>query len=501
LNKGAEVREISHSNKLQDFFWEARSRILACYVVLILIFVVFSIPAFRQLLFSRINERVQEDLHEQMDRFQEFAEAQRIGLAESSESDSDEVFQEFLFEEFLSRQLPEDDMFLIALRDGGLYQSSPKALPEPLLADSPLLSYLANAEQTLEGEQDFPDREIDSVLYVAEPVEIDSESEWVFVVAHTTAGERAEAVEATLVIVKVMLVAVLLASILAWVVAGRVLAPLRRLLSTARTISESDLNQRIPVQGSGELAELATTFNSMLDRLQAAFVSQRSFIDDAGHELRTPITIIQGHLELMSDDPEEQQETLSLVNDELDRMSRFVEDLLLLAKAERPDFLMPETVDVSALTQAPYTKAKGLANRDWRLEGEAKGQLVCDRQRITQAVMNLTQNAVQHTRENAIIALGSSRHKNNIRFWVRDTGEGITLDNQEKIFERFARIANRSRPSEGAGLGLSIVRAIAEAHGGQVELFSRPGIGSTFTLVIPLDPPSNRLSYEQNSNL
>lgn len=492
--------EADRSNRWQSFFWEARSRVLACYVLLIVIFAAISVPAFRQLLFSRVNERVQEDLHEQMDRFQEFVEAQRADLAELSRRNSTELFQEFLFEEFLSRQLPEDDMFLIALKDGRLYQSSPIALPEPLKADSPLLNRLADVEQPLSGEQKSEDSEIGSILYVAEPVEIDSESEWIFVVAHTTAGERAEAVEAVILIVEVMLVALLLASILAWIVAGRVLAPLHLIMATARTISESDLNQRIPVQGSGELAEVATTFNSMLDRLQAAFISQRNFIDDAGHELRTPITIIQGHLELMSDDPEEQQETLALVNDELDRMSRFVEDLLLLAKAERPDFLMLETVDVSALTQALYTKAKGLANRDWRLEGEAKGRLVGDRQRLTQAVMNLAQNAVQHTAENATIALGSARHKNNIRFWVRDTGEGIALDNQEKIFERFSRVANRRRRSEGAGLGLSIVRAIAEAHGGQVELFSRPGIGSTFTLVIPLEPPSKSLSYEQDLN-
>lgn len=488
------------SNRWQNFFWEARSRILACYIILIVIFAAISVPAFRQLLFAQLNERVQEDLDEQMDRFQDFVKEQRADLAELSRNNSTELFQEFLFQEFLSRQLPEDDMFLIALKDGRLFQSSPIALPEPLQPNSSLLNRLAEVKQPLSGEQQSSDSEIGSILYVAEPVEIDSESEWVFVVAHTTAGERSEAVEAVVLIVQVMLVALLLASMLAWVVAGQVLAPLRSIMGTVRTISESDLNQRIPVQGSGELAELATTFNSMLDRLQAAFVSQRNFIDDAGHELRTPITIIQGHLELMSDDPEEQQETLALVHDELGRMSRFVEDLLLLAKAERPDFLMLETVDVATLTQELYTKAKGLAARDWRLEGEAKGRLVGDRQRLTQAIMNLAQNAVQHTPENATIALGSARHKNNIRFWVRDTGEGIALDHQEKIFERFARIANRRRRSEGAGLGLSIVRAIAEAHGGQVELFSQPGIGSTFTLVIPLEPPSKSLPYEQNSD-
>src|ERR671914_1906956 len=106
----------------------------------------------------------------------------------------------------------------------------------------------------------------------------------------------------------------------------------------------------------------------MLDRLEEAFASQKSFISDAGHELRTPITIIRGHLDVMNDsDPEERGETLELVQDELDRMSRLVNDLLLLAKANRPDFLLPETVDIDDLTHELFAKASALAERDWQL--------------------------------------------------------------------------------------------------------------------------------------
>lgn len=121
---------------------------------------------------------------------------------------------------------------------------------------------------------------------------------------------------------------------IAWVAVGKVLDPLRLLTKTARSITESDLSQRIVVTGSDEIAELAKTFNQMLDRLDAAFSSQRDFINDASHELRTPITIIRGYLELLGDDPKERRETSEIVNDELERMSRFIDDLLLLAKAE-----------------------------------------------------------------------------------------------------------------------------------------------------------------------
>ena len=136
----------------------------------------------------------------------------------------------------------------------------------------------------------------------------------------------------------------------------------------------------------------------MLDRLEEAFASQKAFISDAGHELRTPITIIRGHLDVMGDDPEERRETLELVGDELDRMGRLVNDLLLLAKASRPDFLQPETIDLDDLTRELFAKASALAparlatRRRW-----ARGRIVADRQRLTQAMMNLSQNAVTHT--------------------------------------------------------------------------------------------------------
>nr|WP_228035415.1 ATP-binding protein [Oculatella sp. LEGE 06141] len=272
---------------------------------------------------------------------------------------------------------------------------------------------------------------------------------------------------------------------MSWLAAGRALLPLRFLTEMARSITGSDLTRRIPVKGSDEIAELSKTFNEMLDRLQATFVSQRNFINDAGHELRTPITIVRGHLELMGSDPQEQGETLDLVFDELDRMNRFVNDLLLLAKAEQPDFLNVAPVDTDLITLEFFAKAKALAERDWRIVIENPGCVVVDRQRLTQAVMNLAHNATHHTRREDTIEIGSSLTATDARFWVRDTGEGIPLAEQERIFERFARGA-KNRRSEGAGLGLAIVSAIAEAHGGRIELSSQVAIGSTFAIILPV---------------
>jgi signal transduction histidine kinase len=175
------------------------------------------------------------------------------------------------------------------------------------------------------------------------------------------------------IVAQVSLMVLAIASLLAWLAAGKVLAPLRLLSQTARSISESNLTERIPVRGSGDIAELAVTFNDMMDRLEATFNSQRQLLNDVGHELRTPITIIRGHLELMGSTPEEQQETLDIVLDELDRISRFINELMLLAKAERPDFLAPEVIDLTLFTEELFTKITTLADRHWQLDALGEG--------------------------------------------------------------------------------------------------------------------------------
>lgn len=473
-------------------FFRARTRILTWYVVLLASSTLVALLAVRPLLFIGVEKRLEVSLVQEQEELRRLAK----GLNPATSQPFGENITA-IFDVFLSRNIPDDDEFLLTLIKGQFYKSSPTALPDDLNRDSELVNHLAQLTQPEQGKKITSDN---TILYLAEPLRIGDEVRGVFVVAHLTTGEREEVDEAFITIFQATLAGWIVASALAWLATGSVLAPLRSLAETARSISESDLSQRILVQGSGEIAELATTFNEMMDRLQSAFTSQRNFINDAGHELRTPITIIRGHLELMGEDPEEQQETLALVDDELDRMIRFVNDLILLAKAERPDFLQLETVEIGSLTQVLYAKAKALADRDWHLDAQGRGQIVTDRQRITEAVMNLAQNAAQHTTQGNVIALGSVINRGTVRFWVRDTGEGIAPADQQRIFKRFARAANSRRRSEGAGLGLAIVQAIAEAHGGQVELFSQPGAGSTFTIVLPLEPPQEILSHASDSH-
>lgn len=484
---------------LQKILWAARTRILLWYVAILVFIFLASIPAFRQLLSAQVDQRVRQDLSEKVDVFKslmsgELLDEEVIELDDPELARKDGRFKQpyskeelaDFFDAYLARQIPEDDIYILVFVKGDFYKSSPRARPDIFKRDSALMQRWAKQTQSEQGKHFTNNAAIGDVLYLVEPVRVGGQDLGVLVVAHTTAGEQAESIEAVGVVIKVIAGVLLIALVLAWFASGRVLAPLRSLSDATRLISEADLTQRLEVQGNGQLADLGHSFNEMMDRLQGAFISQRNFINDAGHELRTPITIIQGHLELMGDDPIEQQETLTIVMDELNRMTRFVDDLVLLAKSEHPDFLQPEIVELEPFTEELIAKAQALADRKWVLEGTVAGQGMFDRQRITQSVMNLAQNATQFTQIGDTIAIGSAISKGKLYFWVRDTGEGIAPHDQFRIFERFARAANSRRRSEGAGLGLSIVKSIVEAHGGEVSVRSQLGQGSTFSIVIPL---------------
>jgi two-component system OmpR family sensor kinase len=266
---------------------------------------------------------------------------------------------------------------------------------------------------------------------------------------------------------------------------GRLLAPLRTLEETAREITATDLSRRIPERGNDDITALTRTINGMLERLDGGFAAQRQFLDDAGHELKTPLTVVRGHLELLDgDDPEELAQTRDLLLDEVDRMSRLVGDLMLLAKSRRPDFLVLSEVELTPLTQSVVAKASALGDRDWQLDAMARGRAVLDEQRVTQALLQLADNAVKHTDTGTVVAIGSASDDDEVRLWVRDTGDGIPPEDRAAVVERFGRSHVRAG-DDGFGLGLSIVSAIAEAHGGTVRITDAEPRGARVEIALP----------------
>ncbi len=191
---------------------------------------------------------------------------------------------------------------------------------------------------------------VGDVLLAVQPVE-GPDPDGAFLVAFLSGAERDEFRDTVETYAVVALLALLVVTLGAWSVSGRLLAPVRQLRATAQEITDTDLSRRIPVEGHDDISDLVRTVNAMLDRLDDAFATQRTFLDDAGHELRTPVTILRGHLELLDPyDHEDVTTTRELLLDEIDRMSRLVDDLIVLAKAGRPDFLRPAPTDVGALS-------------------------------------------------------------------------------------------------------------------------------------------------------
>ena len=278
-------------------------------------------------------------------------------------------------------------------------------------------------------------------------------------------------------------VAVLLVAFAIWALISRLLRPIKAVQLTAeRILTVTDLDERVPVAGRDEFSDLARTVNGMLDRLQVAANDQQNFLDDVGHELRTPLTVIRGHLELMDGaDAADTVETRALVLDEVDRMRRMVEELLALAKAERPDFVQPTPTDIARLTDETLAKATTLGDHRWTLDGLADCELVLDPQRIAQAWLQLAANAVQYSASGSRISLGSKVEGEELRLWVTDEGIGIAAEDRERILTR----KELGKGGKGTGLGLAIVTAIVKAHGGWVDVESVPGIGSRFTMIIP----------------
>jgi signal transduction histidine kinase len=458
-----------------------RLRIVGWFVVLLAATAGVTVLAVRQVLVSRLDRRVEAALVQEVEEIR--------SLAARNDPNTGEPFGDdvaAIFEAFLASNIPHDGEAFFTVVDGQSYRRSAGA-PFPLDDDPDIVAEWARLTDTGRGETDTP---AGLARWMAVPLGLDGRTLGVFVVANFLALERHE-VDDSIRLVAIASVAVVVAgSLAAWAASGRVLAPVRQLTQAARSItSERGLDRRIDANGTGELSRLAVTFNEMLDRLQAAFRSQGAFINDASHELRTPLTIVRGHLQLLDDDPVERANTLRLVMEELNRMGRIVDDLLVLARAEQPGFLRYRPFALDEFTSEIRANADAIGPRRWVLDSTAHADVEADRDRLTQAMINLAANAAEATAPGAEIGIGSAIRDGEVHLWIRDTGPGVTPGDESRIFARFTRGGNASRGSRGAGLGLAITRAIVDAHTGRIKLDNRPGAGATFIIIIPLKGP------------
>lgn len=291
-----------------------------------------------------------------------------------------------------------------------------------------------------------------------------------------------------------MLIVLLVAIALAPAVASIALAPLRQMVGAAERLGEGDLRQRVLLRhGDDEAGQLAEAMNQMAERLEVLFAAQRQFVSDASHELRTPLTIVRSSLELLllqaEEEPARVLQILRSAHKELTRMSRLVVNLLDLARIDAGVQLNLGRVDLANVARAACDEAREIDPDHPLLLDESTGPCVrADGQRVAQITRNFLDNARKFTPSAGRISVRTGSNATEGWIEVEDTGIGIAQQHQAQIFQRFYRIdESRSRELGGAGLGLAIASALAEAQHGRIELASSPGEGARFRLVLPLD--------------
>ncbi|WP_327584292.1 HAMP domain-containing histidine kinase [Nonomuraea sp. NBC_00507] len=276
-----------------------------------------------------------------------------------------------------------------------------------------------------------------------------------------------------------------------WVLSGRVLRPVRSITRTTEDIQATDLKRRINLNGpSDELKDLADTIDKMLDRLEEAFRTQRQLIDDASHELRSPLTIIRANVDAVLADPDaseaERARAVTIVDRATTRMTRLVEDLLASARRQGGAFADSDLELSRVAGEACEEYTAPAAARDLTITRDlGRGlEMIGDSDALRRAVANLLSNAVRLSPPGGTIRVASGRSDGWLWVAVRDNGPGLREADQERVFDRFWR-GEPSRRDRHTGLGLAIVRQIVESHGGRVAVFSRLGEGATFVLWLP----------------
>ncbi len=275
--------------------------------------------------------------------------------------------------------------------------------------------------------------------------------------------------------------------------AGRITGSLRHLRDAAGDLDLRDLSRRVPVQGDDEIADLARAFNRMCDRLEAEERARRQLLADVAHELRHPLAVMKGRLELMQDGrvPLDEEQLLPL-QDEVIRLTRLVSDLRDLSLAEVGGLsLQKRPVRLDELLESLLANFEPVAaDRGIALTADVAPDLPtleADPDRLRQVLLNLLTNALQYTPRGGQVRVRAWREGEEVRVAISDTGPGIPPEDLPRIFDRFYRAdQSRSRATGGSGLGLAIVRSLVELHGGRVTADSAPGRGATFTIMLPI---------------
>lgn len=477
--------------------WSIRSRVLGGMLTLVGLALVLAGTVIYTVERRELNDRLDDSLSRTVQEFRVLA-----GTGLDPRTHQPYAHAEDLLYTAMQRTLPSANQGMVALTGNRLQWTAPDVVRLRLEDDPGFLSWATAPDRDQGVRIETVPTQTTTYRAVTVPVQLSSDPvPGRFVLAYDYSAELRRINQNFAVFSAVGVLVMVVAGAVAWFFVERMLRPIRILRNTSQQISESDLSRRIAVSGTDEFADLTTTINAMLDRLEGAVESQRRLLDDVGHELRTPVTIVRGHLEVMdARDPDDVDQAREISLDELGRMSLLINDLVTLATSNRTDFVVPRPIDVNILLDEVLDKASALGERRWSIAERVEARVWLDPVRLTQAMLQLCANAVKFSGSDSVITLGArlldtprgtAPDRRELRLWVSDNGVGIPPEDQARIFDRFGRARNSSR-MEGSGLGLSIVSAIAAAHGGMVSVDSETGKGSTFNIDIPVTGGTGR---------
>lgn len=479
--------------------WSVRARMLALIVAVMTAGLTVTGLVSYGLQYRALTERVDAELAQNVSELAQLAQA---GPAQDGQPFKD---VHDLFLAYLTTAVAGENEAMLAMVDGKVDFFSGGARSFDVAHEDVLAAVRAVPIPAGQARVSSLDSQGTQLRVLVADVQLPGESRTAnFVVANDIGAQRVEVRRHALTYALLAVLVLAAVAGLAHLLLGRLLRPLNELRAATAVTSTEDLTRRVAVSGADtDVAELVVRYNAMLDRIESGVQQQRQFLDDAAHELRTPLTILRGNAELLSaEDPDDVEATRTLVLDEVDRMQRLVDDLLMLTRLHRPDFLRPAPTDVTELAVEAMDRVTVLGQRRWRLSASAEGTMPLDRHRVLQAMVQLVANGVKFSEPDSVIevasawayvdsvsaraavAAGAHAADRYLMLSVRDEGIGIPMDQQERVFERFSRADNVGQ-AEGSGLGLPIVRLIAQAHGGAVGLSSTEGVGSTFWLALP----------------
>jgi two-component system, OmpR family, sensor kinase len=456
---------------------------LVCWFTLVLALILVSFSA---LLYFTLSRALYDSVDKKLTTIAEITADSSIRTSEDSEGWNDYLEKFFGFR-------PTAKYIQILDKSGNVDYDADKSLPKRLPLTAETVKRAETGEvvfETLYGLDKYPIRMINYPVVKNDKL-----------ISLVQVGSSLEYVEETLrrlslIIIFTVPTVILFSSVGGYFLAKAALGPVAEITDAARRIGAKDLSQRIPVRNKkDELGRLTATFNEMLERIEKSFAQIRQFSADASHELRTPLTILKGETEWAlrtARGVEDYREILTSSLEEINTMSRIVEDLLILSRSDIGETPMEmEPVELSAVVTEVYDMGRTLAEmRKQTVElnvGELNGITIMGNElRLRQLFLNLIDNGVKYTKDGGQIRIDASVRPESVEIRVSDNGVGIAPEDQPKIFDRFFRVdKNRSRKEGGTGLGLAICRFITEAHRGTISVSSTPGMGSTFTVVLP----------------